>query len=90
MCIRDSFSLLGGVSLGVLVLALSGALEDAAKGGFKMAAPVVQMCIRDRCAAVVRSGLIFQVFWIERFQQVDQFLLLMDIQLGVDALARCV
>ena len=32
------FSLLGGVSLGVLVLALSGALEDAAKGGFKMAA----------------------------------------------------
>ena len=35
------FSLLGGVSLGVLVLALSGTLEDAAKGGFKMAAPVV-------------------------------------------------
>jgi len=35
------FSLLGGVSLGVLVLALSGALEDAAKGGFKMAAPGV-------------------------------------------------
>ena len=35
------FSLQGGVSLGVLVLALSGALEDAAKGGFKMAAPVV-------------------------------------------------
>ena len=35
------FSLLGGVSLGVLVLALSGALEGAAKGGFKMAAPVV-------------------------------------------------
>lgn len=35
------FSLLGGVSLGVPVLALSGALEDAAKGGFKMAAPVV-------------------------------------------------
>lgn len=35
------FSLLGGVSLGVLVLALSGALEDAAKGGFKMAALVV-------------------------------------------------
>ncbi|MBD9214340.1 MAG: DMSO reductase [Senegalimassilia anaerobia] len=35
------FSLLGGVSLGVLVLALSSALEDAAKGGFKMAAPVV-------------------------------------------------
>lgn len=35
------FSLLGGVSLGVLVLALSGALEDAAKGGFKMVAPVV-------------------------------------------------
>lgn len=35
------FSLLGGVSLGVLVLSLSGALEDAAKGGFKMAAPVV-------------------------------------------------
>lgn len=35
------FSLLGGVSLDVLVLALSGALEDAAKGGFKMAAPVV-------------------------------------------------
>ena len=35
------FSLLGGVSLGVLVLALSGALEDAAKGGFKMAAPAV-------------------------------------------------
>lgn len=34
------FSLLGGVSLGVLVLALSGALEDAAKGGFKMAALV--------------------------------------------------
>ena len=32
------FSLLGGVCLGVLVLALSGALEDAAKGGFKMAA----------------------------------------------------
>lgn len=35
------FSLLGGVSLGVLVLALSGALEDAAKGGFKMAALAV-------------------------------------------------
>lgn len=35
------FSLLGGVSLGVLALALSGALEDAAKGGFKMAALVV-------------------------------------------------
>ena len=35
------FSLLGGVSLGVLVLALSGALEDAAKGGFKMAARAV-------------------------------------------------
>lgn len=35
------FSLLGGVSLGVLVLALSGVLEDAAKGGFKMAALVV-------------------------------------------------
>ena len=35
------FSLLGGICLGVLVLALSGALEDAAKGGFKMAAPVV-------------------------------------------------
>lgn len=35
------FSLLGGVSLGVLVLALSSALEDAAKGGFKMAALVV-------------------------------------------------
>lgn len=35
------FSLLGGVSLGVLVLAFSGALEDAAKGGFKMAALVV-------------------------------------------------
>lgn len=35
------FSLLGGVCLGVLVLALSGALEDAAKGGFRMAAPVV-------------------------------------------------
>lgn len=35
------FSLLGGVSLGVLVLALAGALEDAAKGGFKMAALVV-------------------------------------------------
>ncbi len=35
------FSLLSGVSLGVLVLALSGALEDAAKGGFKMAALVV-------------------------------------------------
>lgn len=35
------FSLLGGVSLGVLVLALSGALENAAKAGFKMAAPVV-------------------------------------------------
>ena len=34
-------SLLGGICLGVLVLALSGALEDAAKGGFKMAAPVV-------------------------------------------------
>ena len=32
------FSLLGGVSLGVLVLALSGALADAANGGFKMAA----------------------------------------------------
>ena len=31
------FSLLGGICLGVLVLALSGALEDAAKGGFKMA-----------------------------------------------------
>lgn len=35
------FSLLGGVSLGVFVLALSGALEDAAKGGFKMAALAV-------------------------------------------------
>ena len=35
------FSLLGGVSLGVLVLALSGALEEAAKGGFKMAALAV-------------------------------------------------
>lgn len=35
------FSLLGGVSLGVLVLALSGALEDAAKGSFKMAALAV-------------------------------------------------
>lgn len=35
------FSLLGGVSLGVPVLALSGALEDAAKGGFKMAALAV-------------------------------------------------
>ena len=36
------FSLLGGVSLGVLVLALSGALVDAAaKGGFKMAALAV-------------------------------------------------
>ena len=35
------FSLLGGISLGVLVLALSGALEDAAKGGFKMAALAV-------------------------------------------------
>lgn len=35
------FSLLGGVSLGVLVLALSGALEDTAKGGFKMAALAV-------------------------------------------------
>ena len=39
------FSLLGGVSLGVLVLALSGALEDAAKGGFKMAAPVVMVVV---------------------------------------------
>lgn len=35
------FSLLGGVSLGVLVLALAGALEAAVKGGFKTAAPVV-------------------------------------------------
>lgn len=35
------FSLMGGVCLGVLVLALSGALEDAAKGGFKMAALAV-------------------------------------------------
>lgn len=35
------FSLLGGVSLGVLVLALSGALEDAVKGGFKTAALAV-------------------------------------------------
>lgn len=35
------FSLLGGVSLGVLVLALSGALADAAKGGFKTAALAV-------------------------------------------------
>lgn len=35
------FSLLGGISLGVLVLALAGALEDAAKGGFKMAALAV-------------------------------------------------
>lgn len=35
------FSLLGGVSLGALVLALSGALADAAKGGFKMAALAV-------------------------------------------------
>ena len=35
------FSLLGGICLGVLVLALSGALEDAVKGGFKMAALAV-------------------------------------------------
>lgn len=35
------FSLLGGICLGVLALALSGALEDAAKGGFKMAALAV-------------------------------------------------
>ena len=35
------FSLLGGVSLGVLVLVLSGALADAANGGFKMAALAV-------------------------------------------------
>lgn len=35
------FSLLGGICLGVLVLALSGALEDAARGGFKMAALAV-------------------------------------------------
>ena len=35
------FSLVGGICLGVLVLALSGALEDAAKGGFKMAALAV-------------------------------------------------
>ena len=35
------FSLLGGICLGVLVFALSGALEDAAKGGFKMAALAV-------------------------------------------------
>ena len=35
------FSLLGGICLGVLVLALSGALEDAAKDGFKMAALAV-------------------------------------------------
>ncbi len=35
------FSLLGGVCLGVLVLALAGALEDAAKGGFKMVALAV-------------------------------------------------
>ena len=35
------FSLLGGICLGVFVLALSGALEDAAKGGFKMAALAV-------------------------------------------------
>ena len=35
------FSLLGGICLGVLVLALSGALEDAAQGGFKMAALAV-------------------------------------------------
>lgn len=35
------FSLLGGVSLGVLVLALSGALADAANGGFKVAALAV-------------------------------------------------
>lgn len=35
------FSLLGGICLGVLVLALSGALEDAAKSGFKMAALAV-------------------------------------------------
>ena len=35
------FSLLGGICLGVLVLALSGALADAAKGGFKMAALAV-------------------------------------------------
>ena len=35
------FSLLGGICLGVLVLALSGALEDAAKGGFKMTALAV-------------------------------------------------
>ena len=35
------FSLLGGVSLGELVLALSGALADAANGGFKMAALAV-------------------------------------------------
>lgn len=37
----QGFSLLGGVSLGVLVLALSGALADAANGGFKMAALAV-------------------------------------------------
>ena len=35
------FSLLGGICLGVLVLALSGALEDAAMGGFMMAALAV-------------------------------------------------
>lgn len=35
------FCLLGGVSLGVLVLALAGALEDAVAGSFKMAALVV-------------------------------------------------
>lgn len=44
------FSLLGGICLGVLVLALSGALEDAAKGGFKMAA-----------LAVLVVGLVFGV-----------------------------
>ena len=35
------FCLLGGVSLGVLVLALAGDLEDAVAGSFKMAALVV-------------------------------------------------
>ena len=51
------FSLLGGVSLGVLVLALSGALADAAKGGFKTAALAV--LIVGRVLGV--AGLLVQV-----------------------------
>ena len=51
------FSLLGGICLGVLVLALSGALEDAAKGGFKM--PALAVLIVGLVLGV--AGLLVQV-----------------------------